>query len=104
MFVILYRWRVDPEKIDTFIENWSIISQHYVEHCGSLGSRLHRGSDGIFYAYAKWPDLQSRERAFLDVRVELARLHMKDAVIEVFPETHLEVIAEYLPAIPDANK
>ncbi|HMQ04848.1 MAG TPA: hypothetical protein PKD26_13090 [Pyrinomonadaceae bacterium] len=97
MFVILYRWRVNPEKEDLFVENWSTITTHYVEHCGSLGSRLHKGSDGLYYAYAKWPDLQTRERAFLDVRMELARLHLKDAVTETFPEIHLQVVADHLP-------
>ncbi len=96
MLVVLYRWRVNPEMIDRFVENWSTITRHYLENCNSLGSRLHRGSDGIHYGYAKWPDHETREKAVLDVRVELARLHMKDAVIETFPEIFLDVVADHL--------
>jgi len=96
MIVVLYKWRVDPSKEAVFIENWAVVTRHYLEHCGSLGSRLHRGSDGLFYGYAKWPDNETRERAFLDVRVELARLHMQDSVTESFPVTFLDVVADHL--------
>lgn len=96
MIIVLYKWRVDPSKEDVFAENWSVITRHYLEHCGSLGSRLHKGSDGFHYGYAKWPDNETRERAFLDVRVELARLHMQDCVTETFPVTFLDVIADHL--------
>lgn len=96
MIIVLYRWRVDPSKEDIFIENWATVTRHYREHWGSLGSRLHRGSDGIFYGYAKWPDDETREKAFLDESVELSRRHMKDAITETFPPTLLEVVADLL--------
>lgn len=79
-----------------FLENWQTITQHYIDNCGSFGSRLHRGSDGIHYGYAQWPDPETKERAVLDVRMELARLHMKDAVTETFPEIHLSPLADHL--------
>ncbi len=96
MLVVLYRWRVDSSKEELFLENWRTITQHYTEACGGLGSRLHRGSDGIFYGYAQWPDSETKERAVLDVRMELARLHMKDAVTETFPEIHMHPVADHL--------
>lgn len=79
-----------------FLENWRVITRHYVETCGGLGSRLHRGSDGVYYGYAQWPNSETKERAVLDVRMELARLHMKDAVTETFPEIHLEPVEDHL--------
>lgn len=81
---------------EQFLDNWRTITQHYIENCGSFGSRLHRGSDGIFYGYAQWPNSETKERAVLDVRMELARLHMKDAVTETFPEIHLDPVADHL--------
>ena len=81
---------------EQFLENWRTITRHYIETCGSFGSRLHRGSDGIYYGYAQWPDSQTKERAVPDVRMELARLHMKDAVTETFAEIHLEPVADHL--------
>ena len=96
MLVVLYRWRVDPAKEDLFLDNWRTITEHYIEACGGLGSRLHRGSDGIFYGYAQWPDSETKERAVLDVRMELARLHMRDAVTETFPQIHMSPVADHL--------
>lgn len=96
MIVILYRWRVAPAMEDTFIENWSLITRHYLKHSGGLGSRLHRGSVGIFYAYAQWPDNETHERATLDVRMELARLRLQEAVIEGFPKINFEILADQL--------
>ena len=68
----------------------------FVEHCGSHGSRLHKGTDGIHYSYAQWPDSLTREKAMLDVRLEIARLRMKEAILESFPEVILETIADHL--------
>lgn len=96
MIVLLYRWRVDPTKEDQFIENWRSITQYYVDNCGSLGSRLHRGNDGLFYGYAQWPDMETRERAVLGPSLTDAGLKMKDAVRETFPDIKLEPVADYL--------
>lgn len=103
MFIVLYRWRLKPGMERQFTENWSAITQHYVKHCGSLGSRLHLGTDDIYYAYAQWPSSLTRENAALDVRLELARLHMKEAIEESFPEVILEVVDDHLksPAIAE---
>ena len=96
MFIVLYKWRVNPDSAGQFVENWSAITRYYLENCGSLGSRLHRGSDGLLYAYAQWPDTATRDKAMLDVTLELARLHMKDAVLETFPEVMLETVDDCL--------
>lgn len=100
MFVVLYKWRVNAEMEEQFVENWTEITRHYRENCHSLGSRLHRGSDGNYYGYAQWPDVITRDNASLDVRLELARLHMKDAIEETYPEVHFEVISDFLTVPP----
>jgi len=96
LFTVLYRWRLDPELTDQFVESWSAITEHYLEHCGSHGSRLHKGIDGLYYSYAQWPDSLTREKATLDVRLELAALKMKEAIVESFPEVILETVADHL--------
>lgn len=102
MFVVIYKWRVNAEMEDQFVGNWVAITRHYLENCHSLGSRLHRGSDGNFYGYAQWPDAVTRDNASLDVRLEIARLHMRDAVEETFPEVHFEVVSDFL-IVPPTN-
>jgi heme-degrading monooxygenase HmoA len=96
MFVILYRWRVNPEKEAQFIESWSEITAYYRENYGSLGSRLHRGDDGIFYAYAQWNFAEQREKAFLDATKSEAGAKMREAITECFAEVRLEILADYL--------
>ena len=96
MLIILYRWRIKPEKEAQFIEAWSEITAHFRENYGSLGSRLHRGDDGIFYAYAQWKSAEQRENAFADSSKSQAGMRMREAVEERFPEVRLEILSDYL--------
>jgi heme-degrading monooxygenase HmoA len=96
MFIILYRWRIKPEKEAQFIEAWSEITAFYRENFDSLGSRLHRSDDGIFYAYAQWETAEQREKAFENSPNSDAGTKMKEAIEERFPEIRLEMLADYL--------
>lgn len=96
MFIIVYRWRVKPEKEQQFIESWAEITAYYRENCDSLGSRLHRGNDGLFYAYAQWKSAEDREKAFANPLNSKAVEKMREAIAESFPELILENIADYL--------
>jgi len=96
MFVILYRWRIKTGKEAQFIKGWSEITSYYRENFDSLGSRLHRGDDGIFYAYAQWKTAENRNQAFADSHeFESAKL-MREAIEERFAEVKLEIVEDYL--------
>jgi heme-degrading monooxygenase HmoA len=47
MFVVLYRWRIRDGHKDEFVKTWSRNTDIYLKELGSLGSRLHCGSDGL---------------------------------------------------------
>ncbi len=96
MITFLYRWRVKPEMADQFVENWSIVTEHYRANCGSLGSRLHRGSDGLYYGYAQWPSREVRDAAVQDERAADAFAAMQEAVEERFPDVRMEVLSDFL--------
>ena len=96
MLIFLYRWRIKPEKEAQFIEAWSEITAYYREHFDSLGSRLHRGDDGIFYAYAQWKFAEQREEAFANTHKPEARKKILEAIEESFPEVRLEILSDYL--------
>ncbi len=100
MFAVLYKWRIDPQLEDQFIENWIAVTKYFHEECGSLGSRLHKGSDGAFYGYAQWPNSETREVAQLKSDIQPAWNLMREAVAESFPETPFEVIADLLESHP----
>src|SRR5262245_3082183 len=69
-FVVLYRWRLHPGAEESFAEAWSRVTELLRSERGSLGSRLHRGSDGLWYGYAQWPSAAAREQAFAGPSVD----------------------------------
>ena len=97
MFVVLYRWKIRPGREDAFTEAWSRISDLLLKERGSLGSRLHRGSDGLWYSYAQWPSAQARKDAFAQGPVDAAASErMNAAILERFPEVVLDPCADFL--------
>lgn len=96
-FTVLYRWRLRPGMEASFVGAWSRVSVLLRSERGSLGSRLHRGSDGLWYSYAQWPSAQVREEAFALGPVDAsAGAAMDEAIAERFPEIVLEPVADFL--------
>ena len=96
MFAVIYRWRVIPEKEQQFIEAWTEITKYYVTTVGSLGSRLHRGSNGLFYAYAQWKTAENRTEAFQNAPKFEAGPKLRESIIEMLPEIRLEPVSDLL--------
>ena len=97
MIAILYRWRINPEKEQQFIESWSNVTEFLRTNRGSLGSRLHRGNDRLFYGYAQWKSDADRQKAFQDsTEITDSIEKMRDAIEESFPEIRLKPIADFL--------
>ncbi|CAN5709745.1 hypothetical protein BH24ACI2_BH24ACI2_08370 [soil metagenome] len=98
MFIVLYRWRVNSNLEQQFIENWLARTTYFLEKYDSLGSRLHRGSDGIWYSYAQWKSAEQREEAFESElnKISEARQKMQEAIEESLPEIQLETVSDFL--------
>lgn len=96
MFIVLYRWKIKPEKEAQFIEAWSAVTHYFLKNWDSLGSRLHRGNDGIFYAYAQWKSAADRENAFENAVKLDAGERMKEAIEERYEPIILEELSDYL--------
>lgn len=96
MIVFLYRWRIRPDLEQQFIDSWSEITAYYREKGGSLGSRLHRGNDGLWYGYAQWTSADDRKAAFDQIPAHPAREKMREAIAESFDDVRLEPVADYL--------
>ncbi len=104
-FAVLYRWRLHAGAEESFIAAWSRVSELLREHRGSLGSRLHRGPDGIWYSYAQWPSAQTRDEAFSKGLVDAnAAQQMHDAIAQSFPELVLEPVADFIVTPPDGAR
>jgi len=98
--VVLYRWRLHAGSEDSFIAAWSRVSELLRTERGSLGSRLHRGDDGLWYSYAQWPSAEARAKAFAHGSVDAhAGALMEKAVAERYPEIVLHTAADFLAPI-----
>ena len=96
-FVVLYRWRLNPGSEASFVDAWSNVSDLLRSERGSLGSRLHRGPDGIWYSYAQWPSSQAGDDAFsLGSVDQQASEQMAQAIAERLPEIVLESVADFI--------
>ena len=100
-FAVLYRWRLHPGAEVAFVEGWSRLSDLLLARRGSLGSRLHRGSDGLWYSYAQWPSAAARDAAFAGEPLdpEASRL-MRESIAEALPELVLEPVVDFMVLPP----
>jgi len=62
-FVVLYRWRLRAGQEQAFLQAWETATRMIRAERGGLGSRLHRGEDGVWTAYAQWPDQETWQRS-----------------------------------------
>ena len=56
MFAVIYPWRLKSGMEGQFADGWDRVTRAIHQTCGSYGSRLHRCDDGMWLAYARWPD------------------------------------------------
>jgi heme-degrading monooxygenase HmoA len=57
MYCVVYRFQVIPGKNKDFERAWSELTDAIYQHCGSMGSSLHRSDDHCYMAFAQWPNL-----------------------------------------------
>lgn len=63
MFAVIYRWRVIPGREAQFEAGWRAGTEAIRREFNGWGSRLHKAEDGVFVAYAQWPDRATWEKA-----------------------------------------
>jgi hypothetical protein len=96
-FAVLYRWRLHEDAEVSFVRAWTRVSELLLSERGSLGSRLHRGPDGLWYSYAQWPSADARKQAFALESVDPeAERQMVEAIAERFPEIVLESVSDLM--------
>jgi quinol monooxygenase YgiN len=93
MFVALYRWKVKEGHEKDFLEGWHRRTEEIYQRCGSLGSRLHQAEDGIWVAYAQWPDRRTYDAAqSIEVINAEARKMFRESIEESYPDIYMSVI------------
>lgn len=64
MFAVLYRVYLRPGKEKEFQHHWRKVASFFIEKRGAIGSSLHRGEDGLWIAYSRWPDRATRDASW----------------------------------------
>lgn len=99
MFAVIYRWRVIPGLEAQFEEGWAAGTAAIANEFGGWGSRLHKAGEGLYIAYAQWPDEATWEKA-METRMrhsdDEARRKYREAIIEFETLAQGEVVADLL--------
>ncbi|AXR06010.1 antibiotic biosynthesis monooxygenase family protein [Salinimonas sediminis] len=83
MFIVMFEFVVKTGFEEQFLASWPKTTQGIYLFKGSLGSRLHRDSNGAFIAYAQWPDEATyRQAASINMspEYEAQRKLMRDSL------------------------
>ncbi|WP_379910900.1 antibiotic biosynthesis monooxygenase family protein [Marinobacterium aestuariivivens] len=97
MFTVLYRWIIAPDQAQDFISGWEAVTDHFIEHHGALGSRLHRVADNTFAAYAQWRSREARAAAFAaNDAPEAAVEKMNRAIVDRLEPIEMGVVSDRL--------
>lgn len=90
---------MNPDREADFREAWSRLTREIYTSQSSLGSRLHRREDGIFVAYAQWPNRdvweRSREVPFAPDGESWHRT-LQECAVRILPDAHMTVIDDQL--------
>jgi quinol monooxygenase YgiN len=96
-FAVIYRWKLKPGKEEIFAPAWARLTRAIRDERGGLGSRLHRDDDGVWTAYAQWPDRRTWEAAReMESPDPAASAAMGEAVGESFPPLLLDPVRDLL--------
>lgn len=107
MFAVIYRGYIQKEKEEDYQKNWHRIASYFIEHCGALGSCLHKTEDGMWLAYSRWPDKATRDAAWPGENAPSDKLpnDIRQAILAIkncadqekkFPEICMEVVDDLL--------
>jgi antibiotic biosynthesis monooxygenase (ABM) superfamily enzyme len=64
MFAVIYRFKLKPHQEADYQKYWRDIATYFREYSGALGSCLHKGENGLWVAYSRWPDKATRDAAW----------------------------------------
>lgn len=64
MIAAIYRFHLQPDQVETYKQHWDNLTNYFIDYCGAIGSCLHQGDNGLWLAYSRWPDNQTRQNAW----------------------------------------
>ena len=95
MHIVIYKFEVIQGREPQFREAWAKLTQAFLDHAMSLGSRLHKDENGVFIAYAQWPDeetfLKSKDKLPLYSNRLISQMEASCASIAILHKLNVEM-------------
>ena len=66
VFAVVYKFKLKPAQEDSYKKSWHMVAEYFVANCGAIGSSLHKGDDGLWLAYSRWPNKDVRDAVWLN--------------------------------------
>lgn len=106
MYAVIYSFQTRPGSEDQFVEAWTKLTRLIYENRGSLGSRLHKASEGEYIAYAQWPDKASWQKPWepMPEAAQAASQQMREACTEIKTLYQLEMETDLLKDFTFSSK
>lgn len=105
MFAVIYRAVVKPTHEQQYQQLWQQVAQYFIKERGALGSCLHKTHEGLWLAYSRWPDRQTRDASWpegeaissaLPRDIAKAILALKVCLVDQLPEITMDVVDDLL--------
>ncbi len=94
MFTAIYQAYLKPGREEVFHHYWKIVATYFIQNRGAIGSCLHRGKDGLWLAYSRWPTQAMRDASWPG----------EQALSEELPDEILKAISEMKNCIDSDRK
>ncbi|KTD55559.1 Modification methylase DpnIIA [Legionella santicrucis] len=106
-FAVIYRAFIKPGLEMEYQEAWRKVASYFLQYRGALGSCLHKTNEGMWLAYSRWPDKETRDASWPgdNTPSEMLPNEIKKAVITIqecidqtqkLPEITMEVVNDLL--------
>lgn len=100
MHAIYFRWKVAYGHEHDFEHAWMELTELIRNERGGLGSRLHRCTDGHYFAYAQWPsELTWTAQPEPTARMVELRNQMREYAELVDGPVRGDVVADFLISV-----
>lgn len=63
-FAVIYQSYLKPGTEEAYKTAWKTVASYFINHCGAVGSCLHKTQDGLWVAYSRWPSKAKRDAAW----------------------------------------
>jgi hypothetical protein len=110
MIAVIYKFKLKPHHEAEYMQLWLCVATYFKQQRGALGSSLHKGDDGDWMAYSRWPDEATRDASWPDdnapsdelpdaVRAAIFRMQemrKENEPLGEYQETTFEVVEDML--------